>query len=366
MPLYRVVRVPAASARGTRTDDSTAPETTVWRNLLRFTGVTILLAACACTSAPREQTNRSSEAVKTTLEVLGSWLVPYPESDISVTPEPTPWWTTAASMKRETAASRATVRMYFDRLIDTRALPPPFVDALVEYAARRAVSKMVDRKYLAFYLGRQEGRYFGGFVPRDLRVQIPVEGGADRVLQMLYTLERWVGRPVFDSILLEFITASTGRQPTLEDFIATASNVSGQDLSWLFDEGLRKSGRFDYAIESFESRPEAGAFRTTVTVRRLGDAIVPRSIPVVVTFADGEIARDSFDGRSDRMTFEYRSAAPAATASVDPDAVLQLDQNRRNNGMSLDDSLAATAGNRWSARWMIWLQDALLTYVALT
>ena len=391
MPLYRVVRVPAAILAGTRTDDKAAPVAIVLRNLLRFTGLTILLAACACTGGRRETTgtlvqasgdplvnitilipsghdgdeHRYVEGIVTTLQVLGAWLVPFPDKTILVEPERTPWWTSAASMKPETAASRATVRRYFERLIDTRALPKPFLDALIEYATRRAVSKIVDRNYYAFYLGRAEERYFGRTVPRDLRVQIPVEGGANRMLQMLFTMERWVSRPVFDAILVEFVTSFTGGRPTYDDFMAVASRVSGQDLSWL-TEALRTSRRVDYAVDSFESRPDAGAFRTTVTVRRLDLVKVPRPIPVITTFADGETVRERFDGNQRQETYEYRSSARAVSAEIDPDHLLVLDQDRRNNGLSLDEAAAATAANRWAARWMIWLQDAMLTYVALT
>jgi hypothetical protein len=300
------------------------------------------------------------------MQVLNDWLVPLPGTPIALgTPVPASW-TSAASMASETAGSRAMSRAYFDRVIDMRALPPSFADAIVEYASRRAVSKIVDREYFAVYRGRAEARYFGGRVPRDLRLRIPVEGDADRPLQTLFTLERWVGRPVFDSILLEFVTSSQGKRPTLDDFVRVASQVSGQDVRWLIEEGL-KPGVFDYAVETFSSDPEpGGTFHTAVTVRRLGNRVFGRRIPVVTTFADGETVREAFDGRSDTATYEYRSPSRATTASVDPDGVLVLDQHRSNNGMTLDTAAARTAADRWAARWMIWFEDALLTYVALT
>ena len=337
------------------------------RNLLRFTGLTILLAACGCGASRADSDRRYLNGVDTTMKVLGEWLVPFPGTPVRLAGNQTPRWTSAASMAPETAGSRAAAQAYFDRVVDIHALPPAFAAALVEYASRRAVSKIVDREYFAVYRGRAEARYFGGRVPRDLRLQIPVEGDADRALQTLFTLERWVGRPVFDAIMLEFVRASAGTRPSLDDFIAVASRVSGQDLRWLFDEGLNESGRFDYAVDSFSSEPDgAGAFHTTVTIRRLGDRLVRRGIPVVTTFADGESVRETFDGRREAATYEYRSPSRAVTAQVDPEHVLILDQHRGNNGMTLDTAPAAAAANRWAARWMIWLEDALLTYVALT
>jgi hypothetical protein len=330
----------------------------------------------AIDAAHRRDAERYRYAAFTTLKILGTWLAPFPDATLAVTAARTPWWTAPASMAPEFAVARAVSRRYWERAIDTRALPPPFVGALTEYAARRAVSKIVDERYFAVYRSRAEGRYFGGFVPSDLRVPLRVEDEGDpigtdapsaRALLALGTLERWTGRPVFDAILLEFIDASSGRQPTLDDFERVASRVSGQNLSWLIDETVGKSGTFDYAIDMFESVPQPdGTFRTTVGVRRAGDAVFGRTLPLLTSFADGESVRDAVDGRRAAQTFEYRSQSRAVSAEVDPDRVLLLDVNHGNNGVTLDTGPARTAAARWTARWMIWLEDALLTYVAFT
>ena len=353
----------------------------------------------AIRSQQQVDADRYRYAALTTLKILGTWLAPFPDSMLAVTAGRTPWWTAPPSMAPEFAVARAVSRRYWERLVDTRALPPAFVSGLSEYAARRAVSRIVDERYFAIYRSRTEGRYFGGLVPRDLRVPLRVEDEGDpvgeyranprsadpevlgaKVLLTLGTLERWTGRPVFDAILTQFVTSSAGAQPTLDDFARVASSVSGQDLSWFFEATLKQSGVFDYAIDSFETQPQPdGSFRTAVAVRRLGDAIFSganassdtpfehgRGIVVVTAFADGENVRDFWDGRGGGKTFEYRSPSRAVSAEVDPDRVLLLDVNRGNNGVTLDTGPARTAAARWSARWMIWLEDALLTYVALT
>ena len=87
---------------------------------------------------------------------------------------------------------------------------------------------------------------------------------------------------------------------------------------------------------------------------------------MLTTFADGDSVRDAWDGRSRERTFEYRSRSRALSAEVDPDRVLLLDLNRRNNGVALETTAARTAAGRWAARWMLWMEDALLTYVSLT
>jgi hypothetical protein len=336
-------------------------------------------------------------AALTTLKVLGRWLGPFPDSTLTVTAGMTPWWSSPAAMAPELAVARDVSRQYWNRAIDTRTLPGWFVGGLTEYCARRAVSAIVDEQYQAVYRSRAEGRYFGGFVPRDLRVPLRVEDEGDPVdeyrarprasdqraleaktLLALGTLERWVGRPTFDSILAEFVRADG--QPALEDFVRTASRVSGQDLAWFFDQTLNRTGVFDYGVSALSSDPQAdGWYHTTVSVQRVGDGIFSgagdviegtfehgRAIAVVTTFADGETIRDTWDGRSVGKTFEYRSRSRAVSAEVDPDRVLLLDLNRSNNGVTLDSGVARTAATRWAARWMIWMEDALLTCVAFT
>ena len=343
--------------------------------------------------------DRYRYAAFTTLRILGDWLGPFPDASLSVTAAQTRWWTAPAAMAPEFSVARVVSRRYWERVVDTRALPPWFVGGLSEYSARRAVSKIVDERYLAIYRSRAEGRYFGGFVARDLRAQLRHEDEGEpvgdyranprdttnRVLEAkallaLGTLERWTGRAVSDAILREFARASAGSQPTLDEFAGVATRVSGQDLSWLFDATLKGSGVFDYGLGKVESQLQPdGWYRTTVVAQRLGDGIFSganaaadgpfehgRGIAVLTTFADGESVRDAWDGRSRERTFEYRSRSRALSAEVDPDRVLLLDLNRRNNGVALETTAARTAAGRWAARWMLWMEDALLTYVSLT
>lgn len=345
----------------------------------------------------RADADRYLYAALTTLKVLGQWLGPFPDSTLAVTPARTPWWSSPAAMAPELVVARAVSRRYWDRAIDTRMLPDWFVGGLAEYSARRAVSTIVDEQYGAVYRSRAEGRYFGGFVPRDLRVALRVEDEGDPVgeyrarprgtdgraleaktLLALGTLERWVGRPTFDAILTEFVRM--GGQPTLDDFRRLASSVSGQDLTWFFNQTLNHDGAFDYGVSSLASDAQPdGWYRTTVAVQRFGDGVFSgpgdasdgpfehgRAIVVETTFADGEAVRDTWDGRSRGKTFEYRSQSPAVSAQVDPDRMLLLDLNRSNNGVTFDRRAARTAATRWAARWMIWMEDALLTCVAFT
>ena len=52
---------------------------------------------------------------------------------------------------------------------------------------------------------------------------------------------------------------------------------------------------------------------------------------------------------------------PAVSVQVDPERVLLLDTNYTNNSRLMTPATEAAA-TKWSLRWMVWLQDALMTY----
>ena len=105
-----------------------------------------------------------------------------------------------------------------------------------------------------------------------------------------------------------------------EDFFAVANEVSGQDLTWFFDQVHRSSNVFDYAVDVFRSEPADAAgtsvsgatasrrpprrwhFRTTVVVRRLGEGVFP--VDVRVRFENGEEQRWHWDGTDRWKAFE--------------------------------------------------------------
>jgi hypothetical protein len=201
---------------------------------------------------------------------------------------------------------------------------------------------------------------------------------AGKTVLALGTLERWLGRPVFDEIVAEFVRASKGRTPQLADFERVASNASGQHLDWFFDQAFRSSGKFDYGVEALVSEPDAdGGFVTTVTARKYGEAQFTgasgnriggfdngRGITLHVVFADGQDRTDWWDGRDERRTFRYRSPARAVSATIDPDRVLLLDLDRTNNSRTLTPR-TADAGTRWASIYLLWLEHLLLSYASL-
>ena len=245
----------------------------------------------------------------------------------------------------------------------------------------------------AFPTFRIERRFFGGFIPWVLD-DIPVPRATDgnrltgyrdaaeadiqshpsytywpgtattvtynKTALWLHTLERHLGWPVLQKAMATYFDRWKFKHPKPDDFFRIVNEVSGQDLTWFFDQVHRSSNAFDYGMQELRSdRLPDGTYRTTVVARRFGEATFP--VDVVTTFTDGPTVTERWDGRDRRAMYVYTRPAAATQTVVDPTRVLLLDVNYTNNGRTLAPRTRA-AGLKWSLTWMVWLQDLMLTY----
>src|SRR5258708_178319 len=70
---------------------------------------------------------------------------------------------------------------------------------------------------------------------------------------------------------------------------------------------------------------------------------------------------EKWDGRDRWKRYTYERTSCARSAQIDPDRVLLLDVNYTNNSKTLAPQ-AGRAATKWSLKWLVWLQDALLTW----
>jgi hypothetical protein len=237
-----------------------------------------------------------------------------------------------------------------------------------------------------------ERRYFGGFVPWVFDIPVPRSTDGNRLpgyrdaveadvqatptfrywpgthatvsynktALWLHTLERHLGWPTVQKILATYFERWKFRHPRPQDFFDVATEASGQDLRWFFDQVYRSSNAFDYGVQDLVVEPAAdGRVRSTTVARRYGEATFP--VEVVTTFADGEVVTEKWDGLDRRALFVYERATPAVKVEVDPRRVLLLDINYANNSR-LQSPRSDTASLKWSLTWMVWLEDLMLTY----
>jgi hypothetical protein len=241
-------------------------------------------------------------------------------------------------------------------------------------------------------------RYFGGFIPyvsRDIVTDrenvwnrlagyrraakedvpatptyryYPASGGAityNKTALWLNTMERALGWPVMQRIMSTYSSRWKSRHPKPQDFFDVANEVSGRDLNGYFDQVYRSSNAFDYGIQDLRSDKDGDKYRTLAVVRRYGEAIFP--IDVRVTFEDGMQVTEHWDGLDRWHLYTYERPQRAVAAEADPERVLLLDVNRTNNSRTLEplDASGPKAATKWSVKWMVWLEDCLLSWSLL-
>ena len=154
---------------------------------------------------------------------------------------------------------------------------------------------------------------------------------------MLETLERYLGRDVMGEILKTYYQRFSFRHPTTEDFIASAEEVSGQDLDWFFEPWLHGTDICDYAVTWIESEEvdedsTSQRYKTKVKVERFGELVMP--VDVLIELKDGEIITKDWDGVDRWIELEMETDSKIKSAVVDPENKIVLDVNVNNNGMT--------------------------------
>ncbi len=200
----------------------------------------------------------------------------------------------------------------------------------------------------------------------------------------LVTLERYLGWETMRRIMATFAQRYWFKHPKPEDFFAVANEVSGRDLGFFWEQAFRGTELYDYAVDRVASRPqgpprgyvdtdgkdggsvwqvggaggrsEAAQVLSTVDVRRFGGATFP--VEVRVTFADGSVVNEEWDGRARWHRYTYLRPSAVRTVEIDPRYVLTLDVNHTNNSWTSRPE-GAMGALKWTSKWAIWLQSLL-------
>ncbi|MBI3493386.1 MAG: M1 family metallopeptidase [Acidobacteria bacterium] len=352
------------------------------------------------------QAERHFDATRTTLRYYGEWYGAYPYGHITIVDPAfqsnaggmeyptlftagTRWIAPAHVTTPEGVTVHEAGHQFWYGIVGNNEFEDAWMDeGFNTFSTARAVAQVYDPNYLAV-------RYFGGFVPwvfTDVVISRETDGNRlsgyrrdarsdaqatqtiryfpstassityNKTALWLNTLERWLGWPTVQRIMAAHFDRGKFKHPTPQDFFATASEVAGRDLTPFFDQVYRSSNVFDYGVQDLQTAHEGDRYRTTVIVRRYGEAIFP--VDVLVTFKDGERVTEHWDGKDRWKLYSYDGAAAAISAQVDPNRVLLLDVDYTNNSKTLEPK-GSTAATKWSLKWMVWLQDCLLSWVAL-
>ena len=194
---------------------------------------------------------------------------------------------------------------------------------------------------------------------------------------LLETLRVYVGDEAMQRALPAYFQRWRFRHPRGEDFLASLEEAVGQDLNWYFDQVVPETGVLDYAVldaraerlrgnggftfagpgvreEVLPQEPPEPQYHNEVVVQRVGSVVLP--VDVHITFDDGSVSHEHWDGRDRWKRFEYTGPQRVEWAVID---TLPLDVNWINNSRM---RAAGTRGLvRIAGRWGFWFQN--LVYV---
>lgn len=357
------------------------------------------------------QAGRHFAAARAVLSAYGSWFGPYPYSQLTIVdPAPvvhpqtqgvstggmeyptlftagTRWSAPRRSAQPEAVTLHEAGHQFFQGIVATNEFEHAWMDeGLTTFLTARVMETAFPDRFVT------TERYFGGLLAwpyEDVPWSRTIDGNRlnayrpvadvevpatpswqywpgtagqisyNRTALWLATLERHLGWPTLQSILATYFERGAFRHPGPDEFFATASEVSGQDLTWFFDEVFRRASRFDYGVAHVQVVGAYDHITSTVVARRYGDGVFP--VDVRVRFADGTEARERWDGQARWQAFSFDRPSAVLAVDVDPERVLLLDTNVTNNSWSARPR-AAEAGSRWTWRWLSWAQELLLTY----
>jgi hypothetical protein len=351
------------------------------------------------------QAERHFDAARTTLKYYGEWFGAYPYGHITIIDPAyqsgadgmeyptlfvtgTRWLVASRVLTPEGVTIHEAGHQWWYGMVGSNEFEDAWMDeGLNTYATARAESTAYDPHYLAL-------RYFGGFVPYVFKdVMLRRETDLNRLsgyrafpkadaqsapsytyfpsriatnalsyaktALWLNTLERRIGWSTLQRSMAAYFSRWSFKHPKPRDFFDVVTEVAARDLGRYFDQVYRSSDVFDYGVQDLKSTNEGGIIRTSVVVRRYGEAIFP--IDVRITFANGEQVNEQWSGRDRWKLYSYERHSRAVSAEVDPDRVLLLDVNYTNNSMTLAPR-GVDAATKWSLKWMVWLQDLMLSW----
>ena len=351
----------------------------------------------------RGQADRYFAIISATLKRYGEWFGAYPYPNLTVVDPafqsdsdgmeyPTlvtgrsRWLTPGSSQTPEGTTAHEVGHQWWYGMVATNEFEHAWMDEGINtYATARVLAEAKNPN-------RVESRYFGGFIPWSFRdipftrvdndrlagYRLNAEADApwtptfqywpstaaiisyNKTALWLHTLEQRLGWPTMQKIFSTYFERWKFKHPKPADFFDVVREVTGQGHYWFFDEVYRSSNTFDYGVQEFRSeRLDDKTFTTTVVVRRYGEATFP--VDVVTTFDDGQHVKETWNGQERRAVYVYQRSARGATVRVDPDHVLLLDVAYTNNSRTLSPR-GQQASLKWSLKWMVWLQDLMLTY----
>ena len=363
-----------------------------WTGSAGKLNIHVLMSPGNMASAPRY-----IQVLKGTLELYDKWIGPYPYDRITVIDPPhgaldaggmeyptlitagTSWNTPAGVLEPEVVVEHEFGHQYWYAMVATNEFEEAWLDeGINSYLEVKVMDKLYGKNTSVLNFpfaqsdddGEQRTSYLGvadtdpmtrfGWKFMDSNSYGGVTYG--KTATVLLTLEQIIGEDKMIASLHEYFLRYRFKHPTGTDFMKTVEDVSGQDLSWFFNQAISGTNVLDYEIEDAHSDPlnwyeknsKDGQYRTYVTVHRKGDFIFP--VDLRVTFDDKSTATEHWDGKDRWMRYQYIHPAEVASAEIDPEHKIVLDRNFFNNSYTVaaDDRSQHKLAHIWifASEWL--------------
>lgn len=349
-----------------------------------FGGIAAQPAAPAVTVSSEhlsaDDRERVDRATAVSSERYDEWLGPPTRTDQRTVRLTRPYWSSAASMDLESQVAFELARARFAALAGS-AVMQRFVDGVAWHLQSRVVEQLFDLAQHQPGHHAVDVRLFGDHVrwgvpslvlsadARDERAAAPIAHAAAAVA----TLEQLVGFPALAAALR--VVSSSGAPSLESEAVAGLLEAAlGVPLGWFF-AALDPALHVNYRLASVTTRREACGgqvcHRVVVTVASDGPPLfanpatsIVNPMPLRIDFTGAEPLTILWSGREATKTFTIESPHAPDSVVLDPHRAVRLDDN------PLDQRWRATGAHhprpaKSLAAWIVWLQNAALTYAVL-
>jgi len=159
-----------------------------------------------------------------------------------------------------------------------------------------------------------------------------------KTASVLFMLQYVLGDSVFSHLMKEYYSRWRFKHPYPDDFYALAQEVSGnRDLRWFFDQWFHRTYQCDYWLKKISSEKEKRngreVYRTTLTILRRGEAIMPLDVRLELKDGGSETVFIPAEVWNNGVV-EYKAvinlSSKVRRAEINPDKRI-ADVNRLNN-----------------------------------
>ena len=206
-----------------------------------------------------------------------------------------------------------------------------------------------------------------------------------RPVALLRTLESHLPPGVMARIMRAWYQRYKFQHPTSHDFARLASEVSGRDLNWFFDQFVFGTNQLNYRVAEVSSekiatslgsflengkrveitKKEADAdarkkkgseqYRITVKLVREGESVFP--VDMEMRLENGELVRHRWDGVDRWVKLEFTRASKPRAVEIDHGRKILLDSSFADNSWSA--AMYPLPFAKWSSNLVFWMQMVL-------